>query len=253
MLGLGLQLPKHNAIFGGFTPPDIPDLKLWLDASQIAGLNDGDAVTTWNDLSGQVNNVTQAVGVEKPTYQTGELNGYPIVRFDGVDDNMATAVDFGTNNSLSGDAEFSIFCVYKKNSATLGTLCGWGNMAVALEAAGFYDDNVTRAFAYAGGNSLDFNAQAAGTFYTRTYVKSAGAILANSTSRKNGASDATGAGSSNTPNISGGDPFNLGQWSTYVVIRLSADVAELIIYASALSGAQISQVEEYLRAKYAHY
>lgn len=72
-----------------FNPLDIAGLKLWLDASQIVGLNDGDSVTTWSDLSGQGNDVTQATASKKPTYQTAEINSLPVVRFDGVDDSLA--------------------------------------------------------------------------------------------------------------------------------------------------------------------
>jgi len=81
------------ASYGGgsaFSPASIAGLQLWLDASQITGLNDGDAVTTWPDLSGNGNNATQATGSKKPTYQTSEQNGRPGVLADGVDDFLQT-------------------------------------------------------------------------------------------------------------------------------------------------------------------
>ena len=49
-----------------FTPRSLSGLKLWLAADRIAGLSDGDPVTTWSDLSGQGNNATQGTGAAKP-------------------------------------------------------------------------------------------------------------------------------------------------------------------------------------------
>jgi len=49
------------------------------DASAISGLLDGEAVTTWDDLSGSGYNMT-AVSTGA-IYKTGIVNGYPVVRF----------------------------------------------------------------------------------------------------------------------------------------------------------------------------
>lgn len=77
--------PVGFRLSSGFKPSQIPGLLLWLDASQIAGLNDGDSVTTWNDLSGNGKHLTQTSSTIKPTYNT---SGGPGVLFDGVDDYM---------------------------------------------------------------------------------------------------------------------------------------------------------------------
>lgn len=81
-----------------WTPTDIAGLQLWLDASQITGLNDGDSVATWPDASGNGHDATQATASKQPTYQTNEVNGKPAVQTDGVDDfirsTFATAQPF---------------------------------------------------------------------------------------------------------------------------------------------------------------
>lgn len=92
MLGLGLTIPKTPFPFGEFSPADISGLKLWLDASQITGLNDGDAVTTWADLSGNGNDATQATVSKKPLYKTAIQNGRPGLLSDGVDDLLSGSV-----------------------------------------------------------------------------------------------------------------------------------------------------------------
>lgn len=81
-----------------FLPTDIADLRVWLKAGRITGLNDGDAVATWSDLSGNGNDATQATGAKQPLYQTNIVNGEPIVRGDGVND----ILDFGTPDILVG-------------------------------------------------------------------------------------------------------------------------------------------------------
>jgi len=57
---------------------------LWLKADAL-GLANNDPVTTWTDSSGLGNNVTQVVAGAKPTYKTNILNGLPVVRGDGGD------------------------------------------------------------------------------------------------------------------------------------------------------------------------
>src|SRR5690348_4328042 len=83
------QTPLHFLLSkrpsGTFSPTDISGLKLWVKADQIGGLSDGDPVSTWSDQSGVGNDMTSS-GSNRPTYKTGILNSFPIVRFDGSDD-----------------------------------------------------------------------------------------------------------------------------------------------------------------------
>jgi len=112
MLGLGLNLVKTRPpLVAGFSPPDIAGLQLWLDANQITGLNDGDAVATWSDASGNANHGTQSSASKRPTYQTNEQNGLPGVLGDGVDD----VLDFPT--AVVPASNFSIYFVARQQSA----------------------------------------------------------------------------------------------------------------------------------------
>ena len=60
-------------------PAGVTDAALWLDASQLTGLNNGDTVSSWTDMSGSGNSPTAAGSAA--TYQTGVINGQPVVRF----------------------------------------------------------------------------------------------------------------------------------------------------------------------------
>lgn len=87
--GLGLASKDDAGAVSSLTgiirsPLGIADCALWLDASQLVGLGDGDAVTTWPDLSGNGYSPAQDGAVDVPVYKTNIVNGLPIVRFDGV-------------------------------------------------------------------------------------------------------------------------------------------------------------------------
>jgi len=71
------------ALFLALVVPAAAAPVLWLDAAALTGLADGETVSTWPDRSGHGND---AVSSGAPTFQSGELNGLPVVRFDGIDD-----------------------------------------------------------------------------------------------------------------------------------------------------------------------
>lgn len=96
-----------------WSPLDIPDCVLWLDAAQISGLSDGDPVTSWPDMSGLGNHAVEAVN--PPTYKTGIQNGLPIVRFDGAD--RLTVASFATNN-FGGITQMTTFVIYNPRGDT---------------------------------------------------------------------------------------------------------------------------------------
>lgn len=91
-----------------FTPRLFLDLQLWLDAGQgvfqestfVTLSGDGDVVGGWQDQSGNGNHATQATTANKPTLQTGEINGRPAIRFDGVNDllSLTTTLTQGSFN-----------------------------------------------------------------------------------------------------------------------------------------------------------
>ena len=66
---------------------------LRLDAGQITGLNDGDSVTTWADLSGNGNDAAGVLGGNGTglEYTSAAIHGRPAVWFDYVDDYFSIA------------------------------------------------------------------------------------------------------------------------------------------------------------------
>ena len=97
------------------TPKSVANLIAWYAADRIVGLTDGAAVATWSDLSTSgAGNATQSTSSQRPTYQTVEVNGLPVVRHDGVDDNLIIA----NTGSVLNDATITVLAVIKTSSAT---------------------------------------------------------------------------------------------------------------------------------------
>lgn len=60
------------------------------------GITIGTGVSAWADQSGAGKDYAQATGGKQPAYAAAALNGFPTVTFDGVSDNMTSALNLGT-------------------------------------------------------------------------------------------------------------------------------------------------------------
>ncbi len=77
------------------------------DSRYISGLSNNDVLGTWSSRTG-TNNATQSTEASKPTYKTNQLNGNPVVEFDGSN-------DFLEFSKLNGSAAWAL-CVVKRTS-----------------------------------------------------------------------------------------------------------------------------------------
>lgn len=75
-LGLNLDLCNSFQRISQFTPADISNLELWLDATDAGtiSLRDSTYVTGWNDKSGQGNHFTQTTEASQPIMGTNEID-----------------------------------------------------------------------------------------------------------------------------------------------------------------------------------
>lgn len=78
----GQTMAYHDAVSPGPAIPDAEDLHARYDATELS-LNDGDAVTTWGDETGNGFDLTTTTS---PTYRTNQQNGLPAVDIDISDD-----------------------------------------------------------------------------------------------------------------------------------------------------------------------
>lgn len=218
---------------------------MWLDASSL-GLANGADVSSWTDLSGNANHATQATTANMPIFSTGIINGKPIIRFRPTTPNRTqTYLQF--NGSPLINSEYSIFSVSARRSLgfklILGGTNGTGNQNLHW---GWRDnDNFTLA---QWGNDINrtLTTNTAGTFSVFSSVRRS---TTNPWARaifQNGAM--LGASDNNLTLLTSYDGASIGRLTTNYY---DIDVAELILYSSALNEAQRLIVDNYLATKYA--
>ena len=212
-----------------WSPASIAGLQLWLDASQIAGLNDGDAVATWSDRSGNGNNATQATASKRFTYQTGEINGLPIVRGDGIDDFF----DVTTPLNLT---DYTVFAVVKRAAGSQSVLAG-------AEGAG---QSYMGIFTTFGATLQNENGSFAGNIASDPAVA---ALLRFSASSGNASFGLDGSDTAFASAVTGS--FRFGRIGSRASGQYFAgDLGEVVIYNTALGLVNRQLVESYLRTKW---
>lgn len=91
---------------------------LWLKANAGTSTTiNGAAVSSWNDVSGNANHVSQTTAVQQPVYTTNVMNGFPAILFDN--NNTAGQNDYLTGvdaSSLDNTTGFTIFTVTRMTS-----------------------------------------------------------------------------------------------------------------------------------------
>ena len=208
---------------GGFSPASLPGLKLWLDAAQITGLNDGDAVTTWADLSGNGNNATQATGSKKPTWKT------TYVDFDGVDDVMATAAfDPDTTGitclvSWQWDAVANYPMLYSFSAQNEIRLYAGTDGAQGANATGSTSPNTSVTLG-ARQNYVFVDTGAALAFYINNVA----------------------AGTSGVSSLPGSQVLYLGGRSSAPSFPLNGRIYKMLVYDTALSPANLALLNNWL-------
>jgi len=240
--GSGINLAALRAAMKALGPT------LLLDADLISG-NDGNAIQTWSDDSGNSRNFSQATSGCRPLLKKAAngINSHNVLRFDGTDDWMASAVAISTMVSASAHTAFFVYRLL--SVATNDTLIGMND---ALLDSGLYMGYVFRT----NGNAY------AHIYYSNSYPAAAQAISTNTPyiaqSRHasgtlyhsiNGGSDSS-VSAGNIENLY--YPFYLA-YSPVMALYSNIDIAEVILFNTALSESNRAIVAAYLKAKYATY
>jgi hypothetical protein len=226
-----------------------PDRGVYVNSACNTPAVNGNAVGCWADQSGNSANVTQVTAASQPLYVTNVLNGQPTVKLDGGNDYFN--VPFSV---IEGRTAFSFFTAFRWNAA--GNWARLWDFGQSTNVNGFVTVN-------SGGNIPRFAITTAGgggeqrlTFSTALPTGS-GQILdviwgpPNGTGWRNGASQASGAGYTLTPNSLGVLSQNYIGRSIYVGdAYLNADMGEFIVFSTALNDTDRILVENYLQAKY---
>lgn len=235
---------------GTFSPTDVGGLQLWFDADAISGLADGDSVSQWDDLSGTDRHATQATSSRQPTYKAGIQNGRPIVRFDGGD-----AIQTAATQVVGADGTWSAFAVARRTGGSgVGSIVHHDNtrtVATYVRVAQMLRSNSGSLESIAFNSSVSAFTDSAGAhgsgFFVGSAVHSTTQIEAFVNGTSNGATSTSGTAEVDTTHVALGAAVDGGQGPTAF---LTGDIAEVIIYDSALSSTDRASVESYLSAKW---
>lgn len=123
------KLSQAQALTKSSAITSIPDLTLWMEttlndsitgATSGSSLSNDDLVSSWNDLSGNSVNVTQATGSYQPKYITAGINNLPTLSFDGGNDYLYNTSKVPLQ---PGDDSFTFVAVWKRiGGVSLGAI-----------------------------------------------------------------------------------------------------------------------------------
>jgi len=218
-----------------FSPDDLLGLKIWLKAD--AGVHDagGGAVDLWADQSGNGNDAIQVTAADQPLLADAQLNGKPVVRFDGNNDGLYNTSNFVYDqpntlfvvwkNTVVSNSYYNIVFDGKNSRNALYTyynsLYYWAPPGSGIEASYSkptpFSDFINTSCIYNGANSV---------LYENGILKINGVDIG-------------------TASLDG---INIGYHSGVGVFK--GDIAEIILYNSALSNTDRQSVENYLNNKY---
>lgn len=227
----------HQALIAGyFSPRNIPNLAFWVDASNAGSITIATGVSQWNDLSGNGRNLTQATTTKQPALQSAALNGKDYVQFDGTSDIMSNTGWTSVSNPITICGVSRI----RSSGAFFGPVGQFGTGSFGISHV--FDSGVGGA-AYRMYSSASI-AGSAPVFNVWNYftVEWNGA----SSFARASAASIIGTGDAGSSTASG---YYLGA-NQPESIFFPVDVAEICIYAGALTAAQYGVVEGYLKAKW---
>ena len=202
------------------------------NANGMLATIDGAFIGKVADLSGQGNHATQATRANQPRRYNSIVNGQPVVRFDGVNDIL--------NSVLTLAQPMTIFHVYKwtDNAAAIQAVYG-GATTGLLEA---YHANATSLFTHAGTSYSPAGGATSSAFRVID-------CIFNGTSSQiweNG-TQIGATGNAGTNGIA--TAFSIGNRNA-ADKPTQMDLAELIVYNTALSTSNRRKVERYLGRRY---
>lgn len=228
-------LKEKNPAPVAFSPTDISGLKLWLKADAL-GLSDNDPISSFTDFSGTANHATATL-TERPTFKTSIINGLPVARFDGSNDNLVFTSVAGANSTFvvgkinvapASLSAYAVFIIY--STADSGRLCAristtnWGTF---LSSAA----DLSAGELLVSGTPVLLEMTSSSGGGTKLYRN--GSLLAsNASSSSNGTTAAIGAEIGDTRFLNG-------------------DIAEIVVYDTVLSAPNRVLVENFLMDKYA--
>ena len=213
---------------------------MWLRADAIQGLSDGANVSTWKDMTQYGNDATQGVAANQPTWKNNVINGYPTIRFNGSTSYLNGQSVFPTMS------DYTLFAVIKTSTSCTTSCVMLGS---PYDKYAFYVyANALRLNQNGSGSTASTNPIFMNTPYLVEAIYVNASLLA--TYYINGVS----SGTTNPPAaIPSGTGANIQIGADLTNYFFSGDIAEILLYGSALSSQDRSLIESYLNSKYGIY
>ena len=222
---------------------------VWFKANAITGVAGGGKLATWLDSSGNGFNATQTLSQQQPTYVTNALNGLPVVHFNSANNNYLRL-----NSVVSND--FTMIFVFRSTQG-IGTSTAFYDGAGLIngEMPGVQNDFGTclnangQIISGTGNPDVSINSGSGcndGRPHVVTFKRTMSTGVIGLYVDTILVATATGGKQSLTA------PPQLVMGAQQTLINfLNGDIAELLIYNSALSDTSRQAVENTLITKYA--
>lgn len=226
------------------------NVSVWYDASDPATLspnaNDLTTISQWGDKSGAARNAAPTGGAgNKPVVRTNIQNGLRILRFDGVAQNLQVSKATWTAN-ITG---FSIMVVARASTLTgTRTLTSTDQNGLKI-----YHNGTNWGVSTSGGTGISTLTGDTTSFHTFGIIYD-GTQTGNANrlkfryDRVERALSFTGTVGATTN--AGNSLMNFG-WYNVVGEYFGGDIAEVQLYTRALTSAEITNTENYLKSKWA--
>jgi hypothetical protein len=256
----GIAIGLGVGPFGGgvktqpFSPLDLSPA-LWLDASDTATITASlGSVSQWDDKSGNARHVTQGTAAAQPTTGTQTINGLNVIDFDGGDQLRSAAgavTEVRANKALT---QFLVFKSDRTNTASEGIVSA---QTTGFDyQSGWIQERRTTNLAFTIAEGPDYNAASFSDSATTPQVF---VVQASASANTKGAWIGTTSktlttfdGLMATSDFMGGTgnhQINIGSRGS-ISAPFDGWIAEVIIYASALSDDDRVEVTDYLIDKW---
>jgi hypothetical protein len=230
-----------------------------LSLSPALWLSDtGSDVSIWSDISGNNRHATQATAGSRPAIITSALNGRQVRRFDGVDDLLSLTTGLGMLQNVPGATVIAVY-KYITNSVNNKGVFVATNGIGASSSRTFFGSGFGTTKLACGGRRLDADVfgrlDSIDDSPTSYFVHTGVWDYANSNLFQyiNGGANGqvtnfqTDGNTSDTPSIE----ITIGCPSSTAFTQCSnIDLAEILVFPTALSDADRQNVELYLGGKY---
>lgn len=217
---------------------------LWLKADAGITKDGSDRVATWADQSGNGFDFTQSTEAAKPIYTENELNGLPVIRFDGSDDEMTSAATMG---DFIDAGSFTVLVAAVINGTSSNVGGAYNNHALFGTTSGAMNihartNDVVYCGIYDGGDKLVGRSYTEGDVFIFRARLDGGSIyvdLDGGSESSTASGDASGlANSCFLGRDDNGDQ------------HLEFDLCEMIVFDSVLSDAKRDEIERYLNFRW---